>query len=380
MTKHTPITPAPTDAQPHPHTLPDEALVPVAPRQDGWTPERQRSFIETLADTGCVATAAQHVGMSPASAYRLRRRTDARAFDAAWDAALERSMERLLPVAIERALHGWLKPRYYHGELIAQEHVHSERLLLWLLEKGAAMLGNSRARQAMRGDWDAALEGVGLAESRAPEPQRPYRTWVDAAQKAWLTDAPPQPGYEGWCRGRPGDAHFARLLQPEEQAALARAEQAPQVSPWQDEARRRFFGLAPVRAYAPEDADAWLAQAAAQPTTPETDTDAETPAPHGAEMTGPETPQQAESPLAAPPAGASLPAEPARAAPPPAASAIAIAAAMAAPRPATPRMPAGASSRTDAHPDVLPEGGPDAAFTTPLPFAPRAPEKIYAIQ
>ncbi|MBT2185952.1 hypothetical protein [Sphingobium nicotianae] len=35
-------------------------------------PERQRSFIETLADTGCVATAAQHVGMRPSSGYRLR--------------------------------------------------------------------------------------------------------------------------------------------------------------------------------------------------------------------------------------------------------------------------------------------------------------------
>jgi hypothetical protein len=40
--------------------LPDFAPVPrQGNRHDGWTPARQRAFIEALADTGCVTRAAQ---------------------------------------------------------------------------------------------------------------------------------------------------------------------------------------------------------------------------------------------------------------------------------------------------------------------------------
>src|SRR3546814_9457094 len=42
-------------------------------RKDGWSPDKQRAFIEALADSGSVATAAQSVGLSESSAYRLRR-------------------------------------------------------------------------------------------------------------------------------------------------------------------------------------------------------------------------------------------------------------------------------------------------------------------
>lgn len=67
-------------------TLPDAATQPPAPfrpefsivelhyRHDGWTPERQRDFIEALADTLAPALAAARVGMSEQCAYQLRRR------------------------------------------------------------------------------------------------------------------------------------------------------------------------------------------------------------------------------------------------------------------------------------------------------------------
>ena len=44
----------------------DYRWVPVrrVPRRDGWTEEKQRRFIETLADTGLVNVAARAVGMS----------------------------------------------------------------------------------------------------------------------------------------------------------------------------------------------------------------------------------------------------------------------------------------------------------------------------
>ena len=64
----------------HPHTpsprpsTTEQTLdpVPVRPRHDGWTPERQYGFIDALAQSGCVAEAARSVGMSVEDAYRLR--------------------------------------------------------------------------------------------------------------------------------------------------------------------------------------------------------------------------------------------------------------------------------------------------------------------
>jgi hypothetical protein len=58
-------------------------------RRDGWTPERQLRFLDTLARTRSVTRAARAAGMSRESAYRLRRRKDGALFAAAWDRALE---------------------------------------------------------------------------------------------------------------------------------------------------------------------------------------------------------------------------------------------------------------------------------------------------
>ena len=63
--------------------------VRLRPRYDGWTEEKQRRFIEVLADTGLVSRAASEVGMTRMSAYRLRRAPHAAAFARAWDRARE---------------------------------------------------------------------------------------------------------------------------------------------------------------------------------------------------------------------------------------------------------------------------------------------------
>jgi hypothetical protein len=42
-------------------------------RHDGWTPEKQREFVEALADSGSVVGAARAVGLSEQNAYALRR-------------------------------------------------------------------------------------------------------------------------------------------------------------------------------------------------------------------------------------------------------------------------------------------------------------------
>ncbi len=55
------------------------------PRHDGWTVERQKIFIRTLAMTRNVSRAAAAAGMSRESAYRLRRRADGFALADSWD-------------------------------------------------------------------------------------------------------------------------------------------------------------------------------------------------------------------------------------------------------------------------------------------------------
>jgi len=62
--------------------------VPVGRRHDGWTADRQRTFIHVLAFCGSVTIASLAAGMSRETAYRLRRRAGAESFAAAWDAAL----------------------------------------------------------------------------------------------------------------------------------------------------------------------------------------------------------------------------------------------------------------------------------------------------
>lgn len=62
--------------------------VPLCPRRDGWTEVRQCAFLTQLYLTGSVSAAARAVGMSRASAYRLREREGAESFAFAWDRVL----------------------------------------------------------------------------------------------------------------------------------------------------------------------------------------------------------------------------------------------------------------------------------------------------
>lgn len=57
-------------------------------RRAHWTPDRQRRFLTHLLASGNVTQAARAVGMSPASAHRLRRRLSGSVFDRTWSHAL----------------------------------------------------------------------------------------------------------------------------------------------------------------------------------------------------------------------------------------------------------------------------------------------------
>src|SRR5438270_7001390 len=58
-------------------------------RRDGWTAERQLRFLDELARTRSVVSAAASAGMSRESAYRLRERKDGALFAGLWDRAFQ---------------------------------------------------------------------------------------------------------------------------------------------------------------------------------------------------------------------------------------------------------------------------------------------------
>ncbi len=96
---------------------PDFTPAPLRARVDGWTAERQRGFLEALVQTRSVVQARRAVGMSRASAYRLRGRPDSGSFAAAWDAALVRPVTARSAAASalaaslwDRALNGRIVP------------------------------------------------------------------------------------------------------------------------------------------------------------------------------------------------------------------------------------------------------------------------------
>lgn len=124
------------DDAPEPYDPADYRWVPVRrrPRYDGWTEEKQRRFIETLADTGLVNVAASAVGMSRASAYQLRRSPHGAAFARAWDAARQHAGGLIEDIAFERAIEGTEQEVLNRdGEVIATRLVHDNRLLKYLL-------------------------------------------------------------------------------------------------------------------------------------------------------------------------------------------------------------------------------------------------------
>ena len=128
--------------------------VPVRPRRDGWTVEKQFAFIEALAQTGVVEEACRRVGMSRTSADKLRVRPLAAAFRRAWEAAVDYSLHLIEEDAFTRARRGVARPIFYKGEQVGEWRHYDERLTMFLL----------RSRRPQRyGKW--------IERMLAPEPK-----------------------------------------------------------------------------------------------------------------------------------------------------------------------------------------------------------------
>jgi hypothetical protein len=129
---------------------------PIAPgaepalrsRRDGWTPDRQRRFIEALANCGGVGEAAARAGMTKQSAYKLRRHPAAADFRAGWDAALGDAWRRIEETALERAIGGETETYDRDGIQITRHRPCAPQLLINMLDRA------ERARKAARASAD----------------------------------------------------------------------------------------------------------------------------------------------------------------------------------------------------------------------------------
>lgn len=112
-------------------------------RADGWSPARQRLFLETLAATGIIRSACDAAQISTRAAYALRIRRDGAAFRLGWDAAILIARARLADELLARALTG-------HEEVIRKDadageitrHRHDNRLAMSMLSRLDRMADN----------------------------------------------------------------------------------------------------------------------------------------------------------------------------------------------------------------------------------------------
>ena len=135
-----------------------EAPIAAPPRSgDRWTPDRMADFLRQLSATHSVSAAAQSVGMSRQSAYRLRSRLKGLPFDLAWDVAFHHSYDNLAHAALERALNGVEVPVFFKGAQVGSFRRHDERLTVALL-----------ARSTQRGNVPVLGRHAAEAERHAP--------------------------------------------------------------------------------------------------------------------------------------------------------------------------------------------------------------------
>jgi hypothetical protein len=135
-------------------------------RKAGWSAERQRMFLETLAETGQIHLAADYARLSARSAQALRNRSPA--FSAAWNIAEQLAARRLASIAFDRAINGRIEQIYSDGELVGEKRVPSDRLLTWLLArldpKRFALpweqRGNADPQAEAAAAWPALLSGI----------------------------------------------------------------------------------------------------------------------------------------------------------------------------------------------------------------------------
>jgi len=175
--------------------------VPLRPRHDGWTPERQIAFVEKLADCGSIAAAAKHVGMSRESVRRLRRRPEARVFRDACDAALDCGYVDVEESAMERSKNGVVRPVFYKGEQVGEWRHFDERLTMFLLRFRRRHRFGPEADSLPRPPAD--IPGYDPDEEIPFDPEAEFGGSLDGIEFA--PEPPPEDGDTAWPEASPDE-------------------------------------------------------------------------------------------------------------------------------------------------------------------------------
>ena len=220
--------------------------VDLRARIDGWTSERQRAFVEALADTGVLCDAAARVGMSEQSVARLRRRPGSASFVAACEAAMIIATRRLRSVAFDRAINGYTRQVFYHGELKGETRVYDPRLLILLLQKSGLLIDPLGRCAKLEANWSRTVAALDDSAGKPTETDADAdRVWWEG-RRLW-TSFPPPPDFCGTERGAPGNAKYRRSLTAAETAVIKSRETRSGASEQRDAEARRdlYFDLDP---------------------------------------------------------------------------------------------------------------------------------------
>ena len=193
--------PAPT-ASPAPASFP--ALVEDLPGDETRAPQTQFTldlriaFLEALAVSGSVRSAARRVKISHQSVYRARR--SSAPFGRAWDAAMVIARGQAEALLADYAMSGVEEEVWYHGEIVGTRRRVSDRLLLAHLGRLDRMRTDARI-EALAEDFDGLLHRM-----RAGEPID-----VDVGEGAMPAAAGPRPSPPTSARPEPVEGHSPNL-------------------------------------------------------------------------------------------------------------------------------------------------------------------------
>jgi hypothetical protein len=118
---------------------------PGATRHEGWTPDKQRRFLEALSEGHTVIQACAIVGLSKQSAYALRTSPRGASFALGWDAAVLKARDALADELMERAFNGTRDTVTRDDGSIVTRHRHDNRLALAMLGRLDRMADAAKA-------------------------------------------------------------------------------------------------------------------------------------------------------------------------------------------------------------------------------------------
>lgn len=140
---------------------------PGATRHEGWTPDKQRRFLEALSEGHNVLQSCAIVGLSKQSAYALRGSPRGAGFALGWEAAVLKARDALADELMDRAFNGTRDTLTRDDGSIITRHRHDNRLAATMLARldriadAAKAPGAAAAARLVAADFAQYLELIG---------------------------------------------------------------------------------------------------------------------------------------------------------------------------------------------------------------------------